>query len=119
MSSHAASLLGRLDHLRDGEQCDVDETAGHVAHQRFQQSRQQRGGQMRTIGLQRVEHVRRRAPGVVGRQSPVVEHARGQKRRRQDLDVTGLGQRLADRAATLLHRGKAPSRRGRWQHRRE
>lgn len=57
-----ARLLGRLDHLGDGEQRDVDQPSGHVAHQGFQQGRQQRGRQLRTIGLQRVEHPRGHAP---------------------------------------------------------
>ena len=56
-------LLGRLHHLGDREQRDIDGAARHVAAQRFQQRRQQRGGQMRAVGLQRVEH-RRGARGA-------------------------------------------------------
>ena len=44
----------------DREQRDVDGTAGHVAAQGFQQPGQQRGGQLRAVGLQRVEHLRGR-----------------------------------------------------------
>ena len=58
ISSTPLGLLGRLHHLRDGEQRDVDDAARDVARQRLQQARQQGGGQMRPIGLQRVEHLR-------------------------------------------------------------
>ena len=86
---------------------------------RFQQPGQQRRGQLRAVGLQRVEHLRGRAARIVGGQTPLVEHARRQERRRQDLDIAVERQRLSDGAAALLDRGEtAPGRRLR-QHRRD
>ena len=46
---------------------DVDDAAGHVAPQGFQQPGQQRGGHRRAVGLQRIEHLSRRAARVVRR----------------------------------------------------
>ena len=65
-----AGLLGGLHDLGDREQSDIDSPAGHVAAQRFQQPGQQRAGQVRTIGLQRVEHLGGGPARVIGRQSP-------------------------------------------------
>ena len=110
-------LLGRLHHLRDGEQRHVDDAARDVARQGFQQPRQQRRGQMRPIGLQRVEHLRGVAPCVVGGQAPGVEYTGGQERRRKDLDVAGQRQRLADGAAAALRRRQSTAGRRQRQHR--
>ncbi len=102
-----AGLRARLHHLGNREQCDVSESAGHVAHQRFHECRQQRRGQVRTVRLQRIEHRRRVAAWVVGGQTPLVEHPGGQERRGQHLHVAGQRQRLTDRATALLPRGQA------------
>ena len=98
---------------------DIDGTAGDVAPQCFQQSRQQRGGQLRAVGLQRVEHAGWSTGAGRRRQTPQVEHPGGQERRRQDLDVAVERQRLSDRTAALLHRGEAAACRRLRQHRRD
>ena len=98
---------------------DVDRAAGHVAPQRFQQPGQQCGRQLRAVGLQRVEHLGGVAARIVGGQTPLVEHAGGQERRRQYLDVAVERQRLSDGAAALLDGGEAAAGRRLRQHRRD
>ncbi|CDP89502.1 hypothetical protein BN975_05358 [Mycolicibacterium farcinogenes] len=82
-------LGGGVHHLLDREQCDVSSATGYVAAQGFQQPRQQRGGQLWPVGLQRVEHLGGVAARILGSQAPGVEHARGQERSGQDLDEPG------------------------------
>ena len=114
---HRAGTLGRLHDLRDREQRDIDKPTGYVARQRLQQCWQERSGQVRAVGLQRVEHGGRDAPRVVGGQAPLVEHAGGQERGGQHLDIAAEREGLADRAAALLGGGQ-PATRGRGgQHR--
>ena len=77
------------------------QTTGYVARQRLQQCRQERGGQMRAVGLQRVEHGGRDAPRVVGGQPP------GRTRRRAGTGWAAprhsrRAPGFADRAAALL-----------------
>ena len=112
-----AGVTGGLDHLRDREQRGVDGAAGDVAAQRLQQSGQQRGGQVRTVGFQRVEHRGGAPTRVVVVQTPLVEDARRQERRRQDLDESAQRQRFPDGSAALLAGGQAPAGRGGGQHR--
>ena len=114
---HRAGMGGRLRHLGNREQRHITEAAGDIARQRFQQRGHQGGGQMRTIGLQWIEHRGGIAARVVGGQTPLVEHPGGQERRRQHLGEARQCQRLADRAAALLARGQSAARGGGWQHR--
>ena len=112
-----AGLRGRLHYLGYREQRHIAESAGHVAGQRFQECRQQCGGQIRTISLQWIEHCRGIAARVISVQAPVVEHARGQERSRQHFHISRQRQRFADRAATLLPRCQAATGRRGGQHR--
>ena len=97
----AAGLLGRLHHLRDGKQRDVDQAAGYVAAQRFQQAGQQRGGQLRAVGLQRVEH---RASWCAAGRRPA--DPTGRTRRRAGTGSAG-SRRTRTAPATCRSRGGA------------
>ena len=110
---HRAGFRRRLHHLGDREQRGIDGPAGHVAPQRLQQARQQRGRQLGPVGLQRIHHLRRGPPRVVRRQAPLVEDTRGQERRWQDLHIAVERQRLSYRAPALLRRAQAAARRAR------
>ena len=112
-------LRGRLHHLGDGEQRDVTETAGHVAGQSLKQSRQQRGGEVRTIRLERVEHRGGDPPRIGGVQPPLVEHPGRQERSRQHLHQTRQRQRLTDGTAALLRGRQTTPGRSIGQHRRD
>ena len=75
----------RLHDLRDREQRDIDKPGIRCRRQRLQQCRRERGGEIRAVGLQRVEHGGRDAPRVIGGQAPLVEHAGGQEQGGQHL----------------------------------
>ena len=66
IGSMARVCGGGLRDLLDAEQRNVDGAARNVAAQRFQQARQQRRGQLRPIGLQRIQHRDGGAARVIG-----------------------------------------------------
>ena len=109
----------RLHHLGDGEQRQVALTARDIAREHLEEAGQQRGGQFRAVGFERVEHLGGDAARIVGVESPGVEHAGGQEHRGEYLDVTVVGQRLAYGAATLLARRQSPSCGSGREHRRD
>ena len=69
---------------------------------------QQRGPQQRLVLAERVGHHDRRTAHVLDRQPEQVRVGPGRERRRQHLDVAGLGQRAADRTAEPLPRRQPP-----------
>src|SRR6201999_2676311 len=80
---------------------------------------QRGGGQLGTVGFQRVEHSRGVAARVLGRQTPLVEYTGRQEGGGQYLDVAVERQRLPDGAPALLHGRETPPWRRERQHRRD
>jgi hypothetical protein len=88
---------------------EVHGAARPVAHERVEQPRQQCGGELRAVGVERVADVHGVAAGVVGGQPERVPRGRSDERERQHLDVARLGQRHRHGAATPLGRGEPAS----------